>query len=184
MQVVLTAKRLREVLDYNPKTGVFTFCIKRGNRAKGTNALSRHRTGYIRVMVDGKRYLAHRLAWLWMKGRWPPEHMDHRNHIRTDNRWINLRKASWLENNKNRLLNRNNQSGFKGVSRVGKRWRAVIFAGQKQYHLGMFDTPELASAARNKKAQELHGEFATGGSNQDIFSWTHELPTAVQLPRL
>ncbi|MGE1723358.1 HNH endonuclease signature motif containing protein [Enterobacter hormaechei] len=92
---MITQARLKECLDYDPLTGSFTwikstaYCIKPGMPADSLTC-----NGYIGIKLDGKNYLAHRLAWLYMFGEFPPGHLDHINCVRTDNRIANLRPAT------------------------------------------------------------------------------------------
>jgi carbon monoxide dehydrogenase subunit G len=148
----LTAGRLRELLHYDPETGVFT----RDGRQVGTP----HGTGYIVLRVDGANYYAHRLAWLYVKGEWPVGFIDHRDRFRGNNRFANLRDSSNGQNLRNRGATKANTSGFKGVSRHRNRWRATIKAGGKQINLGHHKTKELAAAAYAEAAKRLHGEFS------------------------
>jgi hypothetical protein len=95
---MLTAERLRELLDYDPETGVFTRRIttgrnrrwKAGDKVSGRPSAT---TGYLGIGIGKRRYAAHRLAWLWMTGEWPKNLMDHRDCDRTNNRWVNLREV-------------------------------------------------------------------------------------------
>lgn len=161
----LTAGRLREVLKYHPDSGVFVWRVDRGYRFKaGSVAGCIDPKGYTRIGVDGLQYMAHRLAWLYMTGEWPPAGFDpdHENQCPTDNRWINLRLASKTQNACNRGANRNNVAGFKGVywhKKVGK-WIAAIGVGGKNVHLGCFSSPEEAAAAYDKAALDMHGNFS------------------------
>lgn len=143
----LTAERLREVLDYDPDTGLFAW---KGGRGRGYRRVgTKHPLGYLRVCVDQRDYLAHRLAWLYVHGAWPPAQIDHRNGDRQDNRIANLRLATNPENHQNRKLQRNNRSGHPGVSQgYGGKWIARIKVGQEYTHLGTFDTFEEARDAR------------------------------------
>jgi phospholipid N-methyltransferase len=83
---MLTQERLKELLIYNPDTGVFTHKILRRGRARGSVAGCRHHTGYIFIQLDEKKHLAHRLAFLYMTGALPANHTDHINGIEHDNR--------------------------------------------------------------------------------------------------
>src|SRR4051812_34139236 len=98
----LTQQRLRELLDYCPETGVFTRRTKKGHERSGDVAGYRDTHGYIKLSVDYKRYYAHRLAWLWITGVWPPQ-IDHINRDRADNRLENLRVATPAQNAANRV---------------------------------------------------------------------------------
>ena len=114
------------------------------------------------MCVAGKRYSAHRLAWLYMTGDWPPDEVDHKNRVRTDNRWDNLRLADTFTNKRNTSAYRNNKSGFKGVSWhvCSRKWRSRIRVDGKEKNLGLYDTPEQANAAYERAAREMFGEFA------------------------
>lgn len=160
---MVTQKRLKQLLSYDPKTGLFTRLVgRRGPNARaGDVAGCDNGQGYIRIYVDGKPYKGHRLAWLYMTGEWVPE-VDHENTDRSDNRWDNLREATRAQNRTNCGPYKNCTSGLKGVSfykRTGK-WKAQIQSGGKKVGLGYFVTKEAAHAAYVSAAHELHGEFA------------------------
>jgi hypothetical protein len=156
----LTQARLKELLRYDPETGVFTWLITRSRRARrGSVAGSLHVSGYIHIIVDGCAYKAHRLAWLYVHGVWPDE-IDHINCIKDDNAFSNLREVSRLQNMKNIRRFTTNKSGFKGVGFHGGKWRARITCDRKPMFLGHFDTPEMAFAAYCAAARRVHGEFA------------------------
>lgn len=159
-----TQARLKELLHYEPDTGHFTRLVRRGGTANaGSKAGSLNRHGYVLIVVDGHRYAAHRLAFLYMTGAMPPEFVDHINQIKDDNRWENLRLASRAENSANTGLRVDNKSGYRGVfwlARLGK-WRASgrNRAG-KSVHLGLFESPEDAAAVALEWRRQLFGEFA------------------------
>lgn len=159
MNPPLTAERLRELLDYDPATGVFTWRKNLCNSVgAGDLAGTTHRTGYRVIQVAKRLYLAHRLAWLYMHGHWPKSLLDHINRVKTDNRIVNLREVSQSENRQNCLKLRSNTSGYKGVtkSQVKGRWQAQITVNGRGKYLGLFDTPELAHEAYVKAAAILH----------------------------
>lgn len=158
----LTAGRLRELLHYDLETGIFTWRICLNSRVPvGTIVLGRRADGYVRIQIDGKRYLAHRLAWLHVTGAWPRAHIDHINCDPSDNRFSNLREATDAENGRNRGYNINNTSGFKGVSynKRARKYVASIKVDGKQKHLGTFYTAEAAHEAYCAAARDLHVEF-------------------------
>jgi len=151
----LTAARLRDLLDYDPETGLLSW---RGGQGRAYRRVgTKHPLGYLRVCVDGRDYLAHRLAWLHVHGEWPPAQIDHRNGCRQDNRIANLRLATNPENHQNRKMQRNNTSGWPGVreDRPG-RWIAKVKTGGKYRHLGTFATFEEARDARIAAKAEDH----------------------------
>ncbi len=159
----LTQERLRELLHYNPLTGVFVWRKLRGGPSKvGNEAGCVMSNGYVRITVEGRSYAAHQLAWLYMTGEWAIGEIDHRNLRRADNSWGNLRPATTSQNRANTPKRRNNTSGFKGVtfhSGTGK-WRAIIRKEGRRFSLGLFHSPEDAAAAYAHKATELFGDFA------------------------
>lgn len=162
----LTAERLREVIHYDPGTGAFTWigpAKRRARRVPGNRLgypMQQH--GYLETRVEGRRYLLHRLAWLYMTGKWPQAEVDHVNHIRSDNRWANLRAASRRQNAANISRSARNTSGVKGVwfDRERHKWTAMIGGHETRRPLGRFATKEEAVAARNRAAFERYGEFA------------------------
>lgn len=162
-ELELTAERLRYLVTYDPDTGKFRRNVSTSPRAlAGQECGYLDSKGYTRLRVDGKCYLAHRLAWLYMTGEWPKDEIDHKNRIRTDNRWENLREADAFTNKRNTPAYRNNASGFKGVSwhRDSKKWRSRIRIGGKEVNLGLYDTPQEANAAYEKAAVIHFGQYA------------------------
>lgn len=140
--------RLRELLNYDPATGVFTRRLGVRGFAAGSTVGSPHSAGYIYCSVAGYRCFAHRLAWCYMYGDWPEGELDHINGVRNDNRIDNLRLATRSENMLNRHRPRKgNKSGYIGVSSHKDRWRADLTVDGAQQYLGLFDTPEEAHAA-------------------------------------
>ena len=156
--MTLTAERLREVLDYNPDTGVLTWRVRTGrgvrNDRAGLPAGSPHKDGYTAVTVDGKTYLAHRLAWLHFYGRWPAGEGDHKDRDRTNNRILNLREGSKSFNQQNRAP-RGGRIGIDFHKGTGK-WRARIGLEGRSTLLGYFTEPEAAQGAYLAAKRELH----------------------------
>lgn len=155
-----------DALIYNPESGVLTWKIQTGNAHPGNHAGSPTKAGYIAIGISGRKYLAHRIAWLLAYGHWPVEHIDHINGIRTDNRISNLRAVTQAQNNLNRPKQRRNKSGSKGVWFASNRWRAGIRINGKVTYLGRFRDKADAVAAYNSKASELFGEFNRDRSAQ------------------
>ena len=152
----MTPEYVRELLDYNPATGVFTWRVLHSNMRSGQVAgnVSRYRT----IKINRKHYLAHRLAWFVAFGAWPPNQIDHINGVRDDNRLVNLRLATQSENNANAKTPKN-KTGFKGVAPHRKKWCARIRVNGRKRHLGLFDTPEAAYQRYCEVAREVYGEF-------------------------
>jgi hypothetical protein len=157
---MLTSSRLREVVAYDPETGIFRWKVS--NRGLvGEIAGSVNNKGYNRICVDGRRYVTGRLAWFYIHGEWPKARIDHRNRKRGDDGIGNLREATPSQNCANRQRRHDNLTGLKGVHRVGDRFQARI--GTSAKHLGLFETPEGAHACYLKAAQKRWGDFATSG---------------------
>ena len=162
---MLTAERLREVLGYDPLTGVFTWREGRRNQYARAGSVAGTLTwkGYVHIGIDRRYYGAHQLAWLYTHGEWARPCVDHRNGDRADNRIDNLRRATNSQNGANVGPYKTNTSGFRGVSPANGRWVASISKDGHQTHIGTFGTPEEAHRAYVAKAMELFGEFARGG---------------------
>jgi len=159
----LTQEYLKEILKYDPETGIFTRLKSTSNRIKiGDKAGTESSEGYLVICIDYKSYYAHRLAYFYMEGHWPKSEMDHTDHIRDNNIWSNLRACTSSNNLANRPKYRNNTSGFKGVTwhEALKKWRARIGYKNKYIHLGLFNCKVEAAKTYNEKALELFGEFA------------------------
>lgn len=156
----LTAAQLRERLHYEPITGVFTWIKLEAacrNTKVGDEAGSSDYRRYIRINILGHLIYAHCLAWLYMTGAWPKDQVDHRNTIRNDNRWENLREVSPASNSQNRRTARiDNSSGRIGVSRHGRKFQARIMVAGKSIYLVEHETPDAAHAAYITAKRELH----------------------------
>jgi len=147
---MVTHEELLDMLDYNPRTGVFLWRDPRSNRhAVGDEAGWVTRSGHIRIKIFGRSYLAHRLAWFYVKGVWPSL-LDHINQNPADNRIVNLREATRRMNRLNSKKNANNKSGHAGVCwhAVTHKWRAYVNIDKRQKQIGLFVKLEDAVAAR------------------------------------
>lgn len=156
---MINQERLKELLHYDPETGMFIWCVKPSRRVKsGAAAGGIDSKRYRVIRIDGVYYKAHRLAWLYVHGRFPIRDIDHINGVRDDNRIANLREATRAENGQNRKKNINNTSGFHGVSwdSANRKWRASIQVNSRPKRLGLFDAPESAHAAYLAAKAELH----------------------------
>lgn len=156
--------RLRELLDYDPETGVLRWRLRAGTdrftktwnaRYAGTVAGYIANHGYITITIDGVDYYAHRVIWKLVTGDEPPE-IDHENGIRSDNRAENLLASTNAENMKNTKMHRNNTSGVCGVhwSNFAGKWVANIGVNGGSRHLGYFTDIEEAARARRAAEQE------------------------------
>lgn len=155
----LSHERLQEVLDYDPDTGIFRWKVPQGKgRIKsGDVAGSVGRSGYHRIDVEKTKYQAHRLVWLYMTGAWPAMDIDHINRIKSDNRFVNLREATDVQNGQNSRASRG-KSRWRGVHwhAHAKKWQARISVNGKQRHLGLFDTEEDAAEAYQSAQRRFH----------------------------
>lgn len=159
----ITREQLKQLLEYDPNTGTFTWLsCKAGQVQPGAAAGHIRKDGYASIKIGGKAYKAHRLAWLYMTGNWPEE-IDHRDRDPSNNRWENLREATHAENCRNRIYS--NSTGATGVSRERNgRFRARIKKDGIRIFLGIFDTPDEAHAVVMAAKKKMHGEFATCSS--------------------
>lgn len=162
-----TRAEAAELLIYNPENGEFRWRVDRlsyGGRAKAGALAGQPHDGYVVIGLFGRQYRAQHLAWLFMKGRWPPTSRDveHRNRNRADNAWLNLRLATRSQNNMNMGLRSDNKSGQKGVGlrKDTGRWYARVTVDRRVILLGHFDTFDEAVAARKAAEQQYFGEFA------------------------
>lgn len=159
----LTAERLRELLQYDPETGWFIWRVATSSQKVGGRAGSYDKTNkYRAIKIDGRLYREHRLAWLYVTGLFPPPglEIDHANGDRIDNRLSNLRLATRSQNQANKGVFKNNTTGYKGVSRNRRKFRAAIHHNGRYIHIGNFETTEAAHEAYKLAASELYGEFA------------------------
>lgn len=154
----LTAARLREALDYNPDTGVFTWRIRMGMRGRiGATVGWENPQGYLTCNLDKTFQKMHRLAWLYMTGEWPRHSIDHINGNRSDNRWLNLRDVTTTQNQQNRRkAQASSTSGLFGASKNGNGWAARVSVNGVRHYIGHFNTPEEAHAAYLEAKRRLH----------------------------
>ena len=164
MKFELTQEYLKEILDYNPKTGELTWLKNRQKRLVGREAGCIGFHGYRRISIQYKKYFTHRLAWLFVYGgSYGDVTIDHIDRNKLNNSIDNLRESSRSENCANIGLRRTNTSGYVGIVYVPgerKAWKAQIRHNRKRFLVGYFLTPEEAAKARDKKALELFGEYA------------------------
>ena len=147
---MITQFRLKQLLDYDPITGRFTWKVGHPRAAKGSFAGAKDHYGYVVIRLDTILYKAHRLVWLYVHGVWPAKGLDHINRDKSDNRIENLRIADQSVNMHNTAAKSNNKSGVSGVTWRADRnkWCARIKVGYKNFNLGLFAAIEDAVAAR------------------------------------
>jgi hypothetical protein len=156
---ILTQARLRELLDYDPETGVFTWrATGKGRPAIGSQAGATDKGhGYRSICVEYGRHYAHRLAFLYVTGEWPQGMVDHINGRRDDNRWCNLRDASRLVNQQNmRRAVAGSASGLLGAHKKRGKWSSQIKVRGVLVKLGIFETADQAHAAYLAAKRQLH----------------------------
>lgn len=154
----LTAERLRELVSYDPMTGVMHRKRSISNKTKiGDEIAGVQQDGYLLGSVDGRQYLVHRLAWLYANGAWPNGDIDHINGQRTDNRIENLRDVPRRINQENiRFARSHSKTGLLGVSPKDGRYRARINVHGRAVYIGKFDTAEKAHHAYLEAKRKLH----------------------------
>lgn len=146
----LTKENLLYMFHYSESTGDLTYAREFLKRKKGTLATYPHSAGYLAVEIADKGYLAHRIIWRMKTGIWPNQ-VDHRDHIRINNYWENLRNVDNQINHQNESLSKNSTSGITGVCwhAPTNKYRAYIGIGHKQLHLGLFSTIDEAKKVRH-----------------------------------
>lgn len=148
-------ERLKELLHYDPESGIFTWKVSRGTVKYNSTAGSVNSRGYILIKIDGVKYLAHRLAWLYVYGYCPENIIDHIDRDKLNNKIINLREVSRSCNVRNSNNRKDNTSGVKGVywSNIERRWKSSISINNETKHLGTFNTLNDAVKARYEAEQ-------------------------------
>ncbi len=157
----LTYEKLHEILDYNEKTGIFNWRIRRDEtgrlRGRGGKIAGYLRSdGYIHIGIDGKFFLAHRLAWLYTHGYFPENQIDHIDQVRHHNWLSNLREATKSCNLQNCKTSKNNKSSITGVfwCKRDRKWEVQITKNNKQLNLGLYSSLIDAAKARYEAEQK------------------------------
>lgn len=150
----LTLDYLKSNLKYNSDTGIFTWGLPGRKRVVGKEAGTTLPNGYRSILLNGKRYYSHRLAWFYSFEEWPENGIDHINRDKLDNRLDNLRDVTQTLNMRNRT-NKNNSTGVTGVySTVSGKFKSQLLHNSKYVYLGTFNTIEEASYAYSKYKQD------------------------------
>lgn len=157
-EVKLTQEKLKKIIHYDPNTGVFKWIVKRASKVTPGQIIKPNVRGRVIMAIDGKKYPAPHIAWLYMEGYFPEYEIDHINRDSTDNRWCNLRHVTHRCNLRNVAVKSNNTSGVVGVyyHKEGKKWTSQIHTAEGGKHLGMFTTFDDAVMAR-WQAEKAHG---------------------------
>ncbi len=168
---MITQAQLKELLHYDPDTGVFTYRVNRGGQCRGNCAGYLTSQGYIMIQIAHRAYKAHRLVFLYMVGSFPINDTDHINGIKSDNRWSNLRDVTASVNVHNRSKPpTNNNTGVTGVSwsEHHRRWNVRIMVKKRRLSLGYFKNFDDAVKAR-KDAEIRFGVTPTASTVQNKF---------------
>ena len=160
----LTYELANEYFDYDPETGLIRWKKDKGHVKAGSVTGCIDSNGYRLIGFNGKRYHAHRIAYLLMEKEWPQHEIDHKCGNKADNRWSEIRPATRSENCKNRSLRKDNTSGMMGVTlhKPSKKWQVSIKYGKKQIYLGYYKDKNEAIKIR-KQAEILYGYHENHG---------------------
>ena len=170
-KIELTQEELKEVLDYNPETGIFTWKVSNSNKATiGAVAGGCNVKGYVVIGHKKQRYYAHRLAWLYINGSIENEEIDHIDGDKFNNRISNLRPCTKSQNMQNVKIRVTNKSGFKGVSfhKASGKWLASATLCGKQVYLGLYTTPKEASAIYESWCRTNRQNFHRPTTNEKV----------------
>ena len=161
---MLTQEALKELLSYNPDTGEFAYLQAASGRYAGLISGCKS-AKYIHIMIGGKLFYLHRLAFLYMEGVMPAVAVDHIDRDRRNNKWSNLRQATTKENNMNRGMDSRNKSGYNGVGWHKQRgkWRARVGHNGNDISLGLFSCVHKAGAAAKAARDALGFSESHGG---------------------
>lgn len=154
-----------KILSYDQITGIFKWKVNVSGIAQvGDIAGSKTSEGYTVIQIKGRKYKAHRLAFLIIKG-YMPKFVDHKDTDRSNTAWHNLRECTKSQNQHNSKTPSNNTSGVKGLTfnKSTNKWVARISVNGKSKYLGQFSDTTLAEAALSKARAEFHGAFANNG---------------------
>lgn len=156
----LTQGVLKTLISYDPATGALSWRMSRPGVPVGKKLGWLYKNGYLYAQVCGKRFLVHRLCFLYMMGSWPKEDIDHIDGDRTNNIWSNLREATRAQNLANRSANLNRDLPKNVYKQKNGKFRVHLKKDGIRQHVGYFTTLEEASRAAIKKQQEMFGEYA------------------------
>lgn len=159
----ISHERLLELLHYDLATGHFLWRVRKGKTVIGARAGNLNLSngqGYRTVILEGKVYREHVLAWFYVHKLWPKNLIDHKDGVRDNNASLNLREATKSQNGANSFCKRHENIKLRGVKKFRNKYMSSICFQGKTRYLGLFKTPEEANAAHVAKHKELHGEFS------------------------
>jgi hypothetical protein len=170
----LTHDKLLEFIEYDPETGIFVWKVARSNRARAkSRAGVLHRpSGGRYISIDGEKFMAHRLAFFYVKKRWPNTDVRPLDSDYDNCAIANLREVSRVELQHDRGKVSTNTSGFAGVSRAKDgRWQAKITWNYQQINLGAsFETAEDASEMYEEAARRLKAGVTTARERDRVLA--------------
>ena len=158
---MITQKELKEILYYNQDTGEFFWKISPRYDVNVGDKAGYNHNGYTRLTIKCKKYLTHRLAWLYVYGEFPTGDIDHIDNNRNNCKINNLRIANKSNNVHNRKIQANNTSGVKGVlwSKAAKKWMVRVGINNDRMYFGVWEDLEFAELVAQEARAKYHGEF-------------------------
>jgi hypothetical protein len=159
---MITQEELKEFLNYDPNTGIFKWKkIGHTSNKKIGDIAGGLCLGYVVIKLKDKQYKAHRLAWLYIYGKWPKDQIDHINGNKSDNKINNLREVNQSQNNFNRKLQKNNTTGVKGVTfnKAVKKWQVSFKINKNPMYFGVFENFEFACLIADEVREKYHKQF-------------------------
>lgn len=156
---MVTQEQVKELFEYKENSLYWKISVPRAKKDRPAGCLLQ--SGYRQIRTKYGKYLEHRLIYLYHHGVLPT-YIDHIDGNPSNNSIENLRECTHMQNHFNQKKHKNNTSGFKGVSfhNLTQKWRASVYINYKQYHLGLFEDIQEASAACVSFRNKHHGEFA------------------------
>lgn len=160
----LTQSSLKERLIYDPETGIFVWLDSLGGVKLGSVCGHVNNRGYVRITIDGRRHRAHRLAWLYVYGKFPRDQIDHIDGNPSNNKMSNLRECTGSENSQNARIRKDKKLRIKNVyfHKKSGRYRVQVTSNKRRYEK-VFDVLEDAAADALRARKEMHGQFARHG---------------------
>lgn len=160
----LSQDELKQLISYDPETGIVRWLVGGGKRKRKRGSIvgaGGAGDWYHRIRIGKHVFQLHRVIWFYVTGEWP-DYVDHKDNVKTNNQWDNLRNATNQQNAVNCGPRKDNKLGVKGVSRHPSGFASYITIRGRNNYLGLFATVEEASAAYLARARQEFGEFARG----------------------
>jgi len=163
---MLDQEKLKSILTYNPQNGDFFWLKSAGSVRKGAKAgcislKGKTKKAYMDIAIGGKKYRAHRLAWLYMTGEWPKGEVDHINSDGCDNSWSNLRDVTHSKNCMNKSPRRDSSTGFIGIGIYRGKYRVRVWRDGKRITVGEYSDLAEAVVKRDLAYEQAGYEVAS-----------------------